>query len=209
MTVWLFTSRYHPRGMDDPHSGTKDIRSGGGVTAGREDLTDDGDILQCVRQLIQCRLLQSSIKCSAECPAIYTQEVILVHVGSVCFCVRQICYILTILEFVDNVYKMWSGLNTCGLDGNAQYAQLCPVFFFLFCVPLGSAFLCTVLCSVLASIVGVKGDVFPWDKQRNYVTHSCQHVPVHFERQLYIGICCPKACMYLIFFHYIPQFQQQ
>lgn len=30
-----------------PHSGTKDIRSGGGVTAGREDLTDDGDIV-CV-----------------------------------------------------------------------------------------------------------------------------------------------------------------
>lgn len=44
MTVWSFTGRYHPRGMDDPHGGTKKIRSGGGVTAGREDLTDDGDI---------------------------------------------------------------------------------------------------------------------------------------------------------------------
>ncbi len=44
MTVWSLTGRHHPRGMDDPHGGTKKIRSGGGVTAGREDLTDDGDI---------------------------------------------------------------------------------------------------------------------------------------------------------------------
>lgn len=51
MTVWSVTGRYHPRGMDDPHSGTKEIRSGGGVTAGQEDLTDDGDI-ECVWQLI-------------------------------------------------------------------------------------------------------------------------------------------------------------
>lgn len=33
--------------MDDPHSGTKEIRSGGWVTAGQEDLTDDADIV-CV-----------------------------------------------------------------------------------------------------------------------------------------------------------------
>lgn len=51
MTVWSVSGRYHLRGMDDPHSGTKEIRSGGGVTAGQEDLTDDGDI-ECVWQLI-------------------------------------------------------------------------------------------------------------------------------------------------------------
>ena len=51
MAMWSFTGKHHPRGMDDPQDGTKDIRSGGGVMTEPEDLTDDGDI-QCVRQLI-------------------------------------------------------------------------------------------------------------------------------------------------------------
>lgn len=53
------------------------------------------------------------------------------------------------------------------------------------------------VCTCKHSTAVVKGDVFPRDKQRNDVTHSCQRVPVHFERQLYIGICCPEACMHL------------
>lgn len=51
MTVRSFTGRYHPRGMDDPLSGTKEMRSGGGVTAGQKDLPDDSDI-ESVWQLI-------------------------------------------------------------------------------------------------------------------------------------------------------------
>lgn len=30
MMVWSLTGRYHPRGADDPHGGTKEMRSGGG-----------------------------------------------------------------------------------------------------------------------------------------------------------------------------------
>lgn len=39
--LWSVTGSYHPRRMDDPHDGTKAIGSGGGVAAGREDLTDE------------------------------------------------------------------------------------------------------------------------------------------------------------------------
>lgn len=42
--VSSFIGRYHPRGMDDPHGGTKEMRSGGGESAGQGDLSDDGDI---------------------------------------------------------------------------------------------------------------------------------------------------------------------
>lgn len=60
MIAWSFTGRYRPREMDDPHSVTKDIRSGGGEMARPENLTDDGNI-ERARQLIYCILVESSI----------------------------------------------------------------------------------------------------------------------------------------------------
>lgn len=93
---------------------------------------------------------------------------------------------LIFLEFVDSVYWMFLvfGFNKCGLGsmlGNTVSS------FFSFCVRLGSAFLCVQQRSTEM--------FFPCDKQKNDVTHSCQSV--HFERQLCIGVCCPKAYMHL------------
>lgn len=84
---------------------------------------------------------------------------------------------------------------------NMSHKKLCSVFFSVFVFHLAWPFCLYCICKY-----GVKGDVFPCDRQRNSVTHSCEHAPVHFERQLYIGICvicCPKGGMYST---YMPVF---
>lgn len=95
-------------------------------------------------------------------------------------------------QSVDIVYwlfNVWFVLDACGLAGNAV---CCLFFFWLFCDPLGAACL-----RVTPNTARVKGDVSPCDKQRDDVTHSCQHSLMHFERQLCVGICCSKARMHL------------
>lgn len=135
-------------------------RSGPGEgRAGQEDLTDDGDM---ERRKMICRM------------SCYRNTG---HPGAHGFSPFSRLDIFTILEFVDSLWM----LKKCGL-GSSQHVLSMEmlsmsncVLYSLFCVPLGSAFVC-----VSASTAGVKGDVFPCDKQRNDATPSCQHAPVHF-----------------------------
>lgn len=108
------------------------------------------------------------------------------------------------LRIVDSVY--WMFKNVVWAQHMwfrwewSEWATVCPVFFPVLCSTC-SAFLC-----VSASTTGVKGDVFPCDKQAHKVTSTLWKTALnwHFSHLLPEGLYVP---MFLIFFQCIPQFQ--